>query len=474
MADGFELGTDEWFATYLVTRLSDDFERLEKCYTYREGTNALPGWGTGQSLSQYDQIIDLSRLNFAWQIVSAHVSRKELRGIQTADSTAEGDEVADALVFGSALELQFSDAMLSKATYGRGYLTVVSDEAGDGPERVSVVASDAWQTYAMPDDIRPWLTRAAVTIGWNPVTSEDFVTLYMAGADGKDGYSVRWVAFRENGESAFPSRDQPLPITLTLDDGSWMKEAAVPSPGGQRCQVVQFSTETGKGEFERHYATLDRINHTILQRVVITVMQAFKQRAVSGKFPQHFPEGHPRAGEEIDYDALFEAGPDALWFIPEDAKMWESDAVDIRPILEAIQDDLKHLASAASIPMYVLSPDAANGSAEGANAARETQSLKTRRDEKRDKRSLAALMHVAFLGAGDESRAVEPGIVAEFENSALVSELDKANVSKQLRDSGFSHEFIARRVFGLTAVQVREEQIARRREESFAVVTDGG
>lgn len=462
--DGLELGTDEWFATYLLEKLSDDYERLQKCYQYREGTNPLPGWGTGQSLSQYAQIIDLSRLNFAWQIVSAHVSRKELKSIQTAESTADGDEVADDLLFGSALELQFSDAALSKATYGRGYLTILPNEHGEGSDKVSIVASDAWRTYVMRDDLRPWLARAAVTIGWDPVESKDHVTLFKAGEGGADGYSVRWSAFREGGQSRFPSKEDATQFRVDLNDGEWEREATIPSPSGSRCQVVEFSTETGKGEFERHYATLDRINHTILQRVVITVMQAFKQRAVAGEFPTHYPEGHPRAGEPIDYDELFKAGPDALWFIPGGAKMWESDAVDIRPILEAIRDDLKHLAAAASIPMYVLAPDAANGSAEGANAARETQSLKTRRDEKRDKRALAAVMFAAFLALGDGSRAVESKIMAEFENSALISEYDRANVAKLLADAGFSHSFIARTVYGLSAQLVREETSARNRE----------
>lgn len=462
--DEFELGSDEWFATYLVQMLSNDYTRIEKCYQYREGTNELPGWGTGQSLSQYRAIVDLSRLNFAWLIVSAHVSRKELKAVHTAESTADGDEVADALMFSTALESQYSDAQLSKATYGRGYLTLLADDKIEGPESLSVVASDAWQTYAIRDSLRPWLTRAAVTIAFDPVKSEDYVTLYKAGEDGKAGYSVRWVSFRESGESQFPTKDNPSNITLNLADGEWAKEAPIESPAGERCPVVEFSTETGKGEFERQYATLDRINHTILQRVVITVMQAFKQRAVEGELPSHYGEDHEQAGEPIDYNSLFEAGPDAMWILPKGSKMWESDAVDIRPILEAIRDDLKHLAAAVSIPMYALAPDAANGSAEGANAAREMQSLKTRRDEKRDKRALAALIHLAFTALGDETRAAESGIKVEFENSTLISEFDRANVAKLLRDAGFSHQFISREVFGLSAQQVREETSARNRD----------
>lgn len=462
--DEFELGSDEWYATYLLGQLSDDYARLLKCYQYREGENPLPGWGTGQSLSQYSQIIDLSRLNFAWQIVSSHVSRKELKSIQTAESTADGDEVADDFMFGSALDLQFSDAMLSKATYGRGYLTVFANEGSGGTE-VSVVASDAWTTYSMPDPVRPWLAKAAVTIGWDPVESKDLVTLFRAGENDGQAYSVRWTAFREDGQSLFPARgSESTSFSVDLADGVWEKESLVYFPNSSRCAVVEFATETGKGEFEKHYTTLDRINHTILQRVVVTVMQAFKQRAVSGKFPTHYPEGHPKAGELIDYEKFFEAGPDAIWFIPEEAKMWESGAVDIGPILEAVRDDLKHLAAATSIPMYVLAPDAANGSAEGANAARETQSLKTRRDMKRDKRSLACVTSLGFAALGDESRADEAKIVAEFENSTLISEYDKANVSKMLADAGFSHEFIARTVFGMTSQQVREEKAAKNRE----------
>lgn len=464
MAD-FELGSDEWFADHLLSGLAADYERLLKCYRYREGTNQLPAWGTGQSLSMYSQIIDLSRLNFAWQIVSAHVSRKELKSVRSALATHEGDSVADELAFASALDLQFSDAMLSKGTYGRGYLTVSADETVEGPENVYLTASDAWQTFALRDAKRPWLVRAAVTVGWDAVASEDTVTLHRSADGDSAGYSVQWRAFRESGESTFPSpEDGVTSFSVVLDDGSWVKQPSVPYPEGQRCQVFEFSTETGKGEFERHYATLDRINHTILQRVVITVMQAFKQRAVAGDFPTEYPENHPRAGETIDYDELFKAGPDALWFIPEGAKMWESAAVDIRPILDAVRDDLKMLASAASIPIYVLAPEAAGGSAEGARSASETQTRKTRRDERRDKRVLASVLSAEFRLLGDEARAVESKIEVEFEDSTLVSPFDRANVFKTLRDGGASRQFALQRAYGLTSAQIQQEAAFAARE----------
>src|SRR5690606_20613755 len=113
----------------------------------------------------------------------------------------------------------------------------------------------------------------------------------------------------------------------------------------------------GLGEYENHTDSIDRITEDILQRLTITAMQAFRQRAITpgdGKpLPENYPADHPTSpGEPINYDEIFKGGPAALWFLPEGAKIWESTATDINGLINAEDKDIEHLAAVTGTPLF--------------------------------------------------------------------------------------------------------------------------
>ncbi|WP_244278404.1 hypothetical protein [Gordonia westfalica] len=99
------------------------------------------------------------------------------------------------------------------------------------------------------------------------------------------------------------------------------------------------------GEFEPHLDTITRINAGILERRVTSAMQAWRQRALTGGLPQKDAEGN-----DIDWASVFEPAPGALWDIPAGIELWESDATDIRPLLEGVKDDLRELSEMSATP----------------------------------------------------------------------------------------------------------------------------
>ena len=108
--------------------------------------------------------------------------------------------------------------------------------------------------------------------------------------------------------------------------------------------VVQFGNRLdmfgrSRSEFEPHLGLLDRINYTVLSRLEIATLQAFRQRALKGAPVE---DEH---GNEVNYDDIFEADPGAMWLLPEGAEMWESGMVDLGPIRQAIRDDVQDLAA---------------------------------------------------------------------------------------------------------------------------------
>jgi hypothetical protein len=155
----------------------------------------------------------------------------------------------------------------------------------------------------------------------------------------------------------------------------------------------------GQGEFEPHLSILDRINYTVLSRLEIATLQAFRQRAIKG-VPTHDQEGN-----EVNYDDIFNADPGAMWQLPDTGEIWESGQVDLNPLRQAIRDDVQDLAAVTRTPLFYLTPDSANGSAEGAALAREGLVFKTKDRIVQAGESWEQVMAIAFAFAGDTERA---------------------------------------------------------------------
>lgn len=458
-ASDFELDTDEWWASYLCEGMGKDFFRLSTLRGYRDGTNVLPEYATGQSLTNYSNLLLLSRLNFAEQIVSAMSSRERPFGFRTAsEDDQSGDQEASKVWRGSHMATQFSTLLGAKNTYGTAFITVIENEAeGEGLYPFFSVTSP-WQTAVYRDPLRPWVILAAVTIGFNPVTNMDTIVLMRPAKGGGEGKAYYKEFTREvDGQSLIPNDGSEWTPDLNEFEAGPVKSYR----NLTRVPVVPFTTDDGFGIFEKHTATLDRINHTILQRVVITVMQAFRQRAIDGDFDETYPEGHERAGEPVDWQEQFKAGPDALWLLPAGAKMWESGMADIRPIIDAVNTDLKHLAAATSTPLYVLSPEAANGSAQGASLARETHALKAEALRARDADSLARALSLAFEAMADETRVAEDQITVMWEHTDLVDLASQALAAKDAKAAGASQQMVNERYFAMNPDALEREKQAR-------------
>jgi hypothetical protein len=144
---------------------------------------------------------------------------------------------------------------------------------------------------------------------------------------------------------------------------------------------------------------LNRIDFTVLSRVEVATLQAYRQRAVKG-IPTH-----DASGDEIDYDDIFSGDPGALWHLPATAEMWESGIVDLGPLRSAIRDDVEAFAGVTRTPLYYLTPDAGDGSAEGAAMKREGLVFKVHDRLIQAGESWEQVMSLAFEFAGDEVRS---------------------------------------------------------------------
>lgn len=371
--------------------------RLQRLHDYRSGNAPLPA-GADNAREAFRDFQSKARSNFGELVVSAVSERMTPIGFRTAvDFDETGDAAVGDLWEQAGLDVECSNVHDLMLTMSEAYVTVGPMDAETGAPLI--LGEDPRWMVGEPDPAKPSRLRAALKVLHDDAAGEDRSYLFLP-ADPTVGRQTAelWVARRKT-SAVDPRRASGPPLVFSPQSYEWDMDRSGPL-NHTRIPVVLFSNKDRLGEFEAHTDIIDRINHQILQRMVIATMQAFRQRAVSG-----LPLIDEETGEEIDYRGVFTADPAALWQLPETAKMWESQQVDLRPILEAVKDDVTHLAAVTRTPMATLMPDGANQSAEGASFAREGLVFKTRDRMTRTSNPWAQVMSLALLAAGKNDRA---------------------------------------------------------------------
>lgn len=371
----------------------------------------------------FREVVRLGRLNLASLVIESKSNRMKLRDFRTAapDDTL-GDKVARNIMRENNMRVVARDVHDGMLSLADSYVMVTPN----GTEIPYITAEDAREVITAHDPATG-VTRAGLKMFRDEWDSTDFAYLFI-----RDGETVRkFVATKRRGGSSVGSRTAfRVNQTWEWDEGESGKQV----PKG-RMPIIRFRNYRGRGEYETHLATLDRINDKIVNEMAIAKVQAFRQRAIKG-----LPDTEKVIGEdgqiqtrEIDYAGVFEAAPGSLWQVPADVEFWESEAIDLGPIRMAIKDDLEHLAAVTSTPLHTITPDAASGSAEGASLMRETSvdAAGTRIDHA--DRSWAEVMSTAFAFMGDNQRAtladIEP-IWGPTERYSLSERADAASKAK--------------------------------------------
>ena len=360
-----------WYFEQLFNQLCDRErkDKLELLNNYMIGEAPLPR-GAERAREAYEAFMRMARSNFAQLVVSALAERLRITGFRSATENDEtGDPELGNLWQRAGLEVVSADVI--KATLGLSEAYVIVGEVDEDTDAAVVTYEDPRWVIGMPDPDNGRRLIAALKIKYDAAANLDRVYLYLAGKVFAPGANAQiWVAERTG-----YGRMGPL---MGFDAREW---TWVPARSGalrhDRCPVVRFDNADNMGEFEAHIDLLDRINHQILQRMTIAVMQAFRQRAVKG-LPSVYPKGHPQEGKAIDYGDVFVSDPAAVWHLPPGAEMWESGSVDLQPLLNAGREDVTHLAAVTKTPLYYMMAAGENQSAEGATAQRENLVFKAK------------------------------------------------------------------------------------------------
>jgi hypothetical protein len=349
-------------------------------------------------------------------------------GFRTSlEDDASGDAEVGRLWKRSRLSVTSADVHDYMLALGEAYVIVgpVDDETG----APLVTCEDPRYMVSDADPANPDRLLAALKVLHDDANNEDRAYLFLPGQV--------YVAVRKASRNDFPGVENlgdrnrgVLRLAFDHRNWEWDQERSGSLPHN-RIPVVRFLNKYGLGEYEAHLDLLDRINYQILQSLVISTMQAFRQRAIKGA-PLVYPDDHPLAGQPIDYNNIFTADPAALWLLPEAAEMWESGQVDLTPILSSIKDDLEKLASVTRTPMHMLSPAGVNQSAEGASLAREALVFKCDDRIARTSPLWERVMSLVLLHAGQGERADLAGLETIWAPAIRLSLIERAQAAAQL------------------------------------------
>ncbi len=361
-----QLSPEQWLKL-LTRRLDARQPRLALLRDYLNGDPPLPE-GAVNDTTAYRDFQRKARTNFPELIVDAVAERMRVGGFQVGTDT-DDDDAARAVWQRNGLEVGSADIHRDMLAVGVCYAVVGRDRA---------VMVERPEFCITDDDPRTGMPRAGL-IAWRDLTEgRDYADLllpttvqrFVRSIDDADLWQPKG-SFSDPLADGFFS-DSPLEYVQSWAGGKWQEATAPARHGYAEVPIVKFANRDEVGEFERHLDVLDRINWGLLQRLVITATQAWKQRAIKGELPTHDAEG-----VEIDYSAVFAPGAGALWTLPDGVDIWESQQTDIGPILTAVKDDIQHLAAVTRTPMSTFMPGGENQTAEGAAFAREGLVFKT-------------------------------------------------------------------------------------------------
>ena len=424
--------TPGWWLKRLVGQLEERRPRYDMLESYYEGTNGIPAHADSAVREAARRLMAMSKTNFAELAIEATRERMVPIGFRTgAPSDDFGDRVAWDIWQGNSLDADHKLLDSAALSLSQAYTIVGTVDPDLGVPLIT--QEDPREMIAETDPARRRKVRAAAKVFEDTINGVDLAYLYLPG----------WVL-----RAYTPHRDGS---TSDISGWEWFDQQRLPIDD---VPVVPFAYRPRmrglpKGEIEPHLPILDRINYTILNRLEIMTLQAFRQRAVKG-VPTTNPDG-----TEVDYDDLFRQGPGAIWTLPASAELWESGTLELTPVLESIKGDIRDFAAVTRTPLSYLFPDAAQGSAEGASLTREGLIFKVLDRRGHAGESYEDTMSLAFKMMGDTVRASRRDLEVIWAPPERYSLSEMADASSKA--AGISRRTLQEKIWRLTPQEIARD-----------------
>lgn len=438
----------EWWLERLWDQLQQRRRYVELMRQYAGGDHPLPMIAE-KARAAFQRLLKQSRSNYAGLVVDATAERMQVDGFRLGDAEV-GDSEAWRIWQANNLDAD-SDLVVTEAVKVSRSFMLVAPNPTD--ERAPIVtAEDATQALVA---YRPGSRRERVAglKSWvDDWTGDLMATVYLP-----DGlYKFR----------------APMPKTsVVVGQPKWERREVEgePWPAPNRLGVVPLIEIPNRpdllgeahSEIEDVLDIQDRINKTLIDRLMAQEFAAFRQRWATG---YELPEDE--SGQPVE---PFKAAVDRLW-VAEDpnVKFGEFSATDLRPYLDAIDADVQHMAARTRTPAQYLLGKLSNVNGETLKATESGLVAKVRQRQRPLGEGLEEVVRLYLTAAGDDRDLSR--IETIWRNPEFRTEGELVDALVKMATLGVPHEALWQR-WGATQTEIAQWQ--RLREQAAARVVGG-
>lgn len=469
IADAADDDPDAYWLSVLANKLAARIPTLCKLRTFYDGreqvpTNVIPSGTDQKSFAIYKRFLELGTVNYARIITDNVSSRQKPVGFRQVSDRVSRSVEADTTWRRNRMDLKSRQVFHDVALYGSGYLLV--DSLGDAAQ---ITVLTPWNTYVGEDD------EAAVYYSFDAANNVERLALFRCERDKNNIVSnvycrvasrsadVRTLFDESNSTGIYEFSNNVDAQAPEFNQGFTWETGRQSLQYATDCgylPLVRLGSGTGMGQIEPHIPALSALDQQKFDRFCIQTMQAFRQRGIKGLKRNVYTEDDPqvkdgmaRAGDPIDFSELYAMGPAALWMLPEDTEIWESQITDITQWCTASAHDVKQLAVSTGTPLDILSPDVA-GSAEGASLKRESLLSKVEDLNARANDAFIRVLRMAMVASGN-AQAADDEFETVWAPIAADSDLNMAQAVNYVKDV-LPVKLIMRRFLHMTETEISE------------------
>lgn len=421
-------GSPRWYLSRLAQRLLGRQARYDKLERYATGNHPYPN-ADARYIAALRNVQRQSRTNYCALVVSAVTNRMKAIGFQFGPESQE-DEDAKRIWNFNNMDFQSTMIINTAANFGDAYM-LVSPPIEDGDEPI-ITAEDPRMCIVEQDPRYPTRTLAGLKMWQDDTTAVIWAVLYLPD-------QIR--LYKGPAVSDFQSTDLASLTTIiigrTAAAGGFQLFSVQPNPIGE-VPLVRVNWQPafgtmGRSEFEGVIDIQDRINYTILQRIIIANSQAYNQRWMTGAKP----------GQK------FRAGADMVWAtVDPEAKFGQFEAVDFTDINAAINDDVGHMASISGTPASFLMNRMVNVSGDTLIQDQTALVTKTKLREEAVGWAYEKAMRLCFKIKGETAKAEETEVVTLWKEATIYDIAQLGDLFSKLTAGGVALD-IAMKVTGL-------------------------
>lgn len=361
MLDTSTSGSPGWWLQRLGDRLRTFIPVVDVLERYYVGDHPLPVGDRSRS-RLYRELQKRARSNYTGLVVESVKERLHVDGFSSGGTDTQ-DAAAWAIWQANGLDADSAIAHQTALFAGRSYAIVGPDPnaSNSNPGTPLITVEDPRQVIheSMPTNRRE--VAAALKMWEDEIVGVQKAVVYLP--DGIYYFTGPPVAKatpkqqRLSWQSWFPTVSDALP-----DGQAENPIGVVPVvPFLNRPRLRPSGYET-LGEFQDVLDVQDRINGMLLDRLVISRMQAYRQRYMTGATIEKDENGNPKRPFDPDATSLWVA-------LDENTKFGDFAQADLAPLLAAISADVTDLAAITRTPPQYLLGQMVNLSGDALEAA---------------------------------------------------------------------------------------------------------